>query len=85
MILIVHILIAFSSIVYTGFTYLFPTKNKLYISYSLVTLTLMTGSYLLLTKPSHILQTCTTGIIYLSFVTFGLVFSRKKLAEKKTE
>lgn len=81
MVIILHILIAFISIFYTGYTYLFPSVRKLFASYCLVFATLISGSYLLIIRPTHMAQTCITGLIYLGFVTIGITKAHKKLAK----
>lgn len=83
MAIILHVLIALISIAYTGFTLLHPNKSKLNISYGLVGLTLITGTGLVIANPTHMVSACFSGIVYLSFMTLGIVTAHKKLA--KTE
>jgi hypothetical protein len=80
MILPIHIIIATASLVFTGILYFYPSVNKLYTSYVLVALTLITGFYLTLSKPAHLTQTCITGLAYLAIVALGIVHARNKLA-----
>lgn len=81
MVLVLHILIALTSIFYTGFVFLFPSHKKLNIAYVLVALTLISGTYLVLINMSHMISACFTGLIYLGFVTLGLVSTHRKLAK----
>lgn len=83
--LIIHIIIALTSILYTGFVFLNPSKYKFYISYGFVAATLATGTYLVIMMPSHLVSACFTGIVYLSFVTAGLVAAHKKLAASEVK
>lgn len=83
--LILHILIALSSIVFTGFTFINPSKTKFKTSYTLVAVTLATGTYLVILAPSHMVSACFTGIVYLAFVTAGLVSAHKKFAKEVSE
>lgn len=80
MVLILHIIIALSSIVYTGYVLLKPTKRKINFSYSLVAATITTGTYLVILMPSHMVSACMSGLIYLAFVSVGLIFANKRLA-----
>ena len=80
MILILHIFIAISSIVYTTFLSFAPSKTKLRISYTLVALTFASGTYLVLLKPAHMVQTCFTGLVYLAIVLAGIIVARHRLA-----
>ena len=80
MILITHILIALASIGFTTYLYFSPSKKKLYVSYSLVGLTIATGTYLIITMPAHMVQTCIEGLAYLAIVSVGILLAQKKLA-----
>lgn len=82
MVLLIHIIIAFSSIVYTFFAFFNPSKSKLYISYAFVAMTIATGTYLTVTIPSsHLTSVCMTGLIYLGIVTPTLILTRNRLAK----
>ncbi len=85
MIILIHILIALSSIVYTSYLFFFPSKSKLRISYALVALTLITGTYLVALNPSHFVSACRTGLLYLGVIFFGIFSVQRKLAEAKDE
>jgi hypothetical protein len=78
MMLIPHIIIALSSILYTGYVFVKPSKNKFYVSYSLIAATLATGTYLVIMMPAHLVSACFTGIAYLAFVTAGIVAAHKR-------
>jgi hypothetical protein len=78
-ILIFHILVALSSLVYTGYVFIAPSKSKLHVAYALVALTVISGSYLIAAQPAHMTQTCTEGLIYLAVVAFGIIAARNKL------
>jgi hypothetical protein len=77
--LIPHIIIALSSIGFTGYVFLRPSKNKLYASYILVAATIATGTYLVMLMPSHMVSSCITGLIYLGVVMSGVLATRHKL------
>ncbi|HVZ12274.1 MAG TPA: hypothetical protein VG965_04555 [Patescibacteria group bacterium] len=83
MLLITHILIAITSLGYTGFTFLNPSKNKFYASYVLVAATLMSGTYLVFLKPAHMVSACMTGIVYLAFVTSGLIAAHRRFVKNE--
>lgn len=52
----------------------------------LVGITMLSGTYLVVVKPTHMVQSCIEGLIYLAFVSFGIVSVRNKLltATQKT-
>lgn len=83
MVLFTHIVIALGSLFYTGYVIFFPSKPKLYISYALVAFTIISGFYLIFTKPSHITQTCITGLLYLGAISFFLFSAHHRLANSK--
>ncbi len=85
LLVIIHVLIAISSIAYTGYTFLFPTKTKFKISYAFVAATLTTGTYLVMMKPAHMVSACMTGIVYLAFVTVGLVAAHQRLVASESK
>lgn len=83
MMLLIHILIAFSSLFYTAVTYMYPSKRKLQGSYLFVAATLATGTYLVIATPSHMLQACMSGLIYLGIIMTAIVFTHRKLATRE--
>lgn len=84
MLLLTHVLIALGSLAATGLAYLSPSQRKLRISYSLVGLTLVSGTVLVVASHSPLLSSCMTGLAYLAIVIFGIAASRHKLAADKT-
>jgi hypothetical protein len=85
MMLLLHILIAFSSLGYTAFTYLYPSKKKLNISYIFITLTFITGTYLVFMHPARLVSSCISGSVFLGVSVIGIVFTRLKLARQVNE
>ncbi len=81
MILIIHIIAAVSSLVLTGYLYFRPSKLGFNADYFLVGTMLLTGFYLILSKPAHMTQTCIEGLVYLGVVSYGIVLARHKLAK----
>ncbi len=83
MVLPVHITIAFSSLIFTGFLLVSPSKTKLNASYALVALTLISGFYLIFSQPADMTQTCISGLTYLALVGAGIIHAHRKLASVK--
>ena len=79
MILLTHIMIALSSVIYTTILLLRPSQTKLFASYILVAATLASGIYLTVVNPASMLRTCTTGLVYVVIVTAGIALAHKKL------
>ncbi len=84
MIVILHVFIALMSIVHITFAYFRPTKRQLYVSYSFVALTLISGVGLVVTEPTHMIQACTSGLVYLATMTVAIMATSVKLARIKS-
>jgi hypothetical protein len=83
MFLLIHIIIALSSLAVAGYAYLRPTHTKLHITYAIVAATLITGTILLIQSPGHMTSTCLTGLVYLGFVMIPIAAARHKLTHKE--
>lgn len=83
MIVFIHVLIALTSLAFSGLTFFIPTKTKLRISYALIALTLVSGTYLVVSLNSPLLAACTSGLLYLSVVMVSTVAAHHKLIADK--
>jgi len=80
MLLILHILIAFLGIIFSGASLFSPSERKLRASYIFVSGTFLTGSLLIILKPAHLVQACFSGLIYLGIVGIMIYVAQRKLA-----
>ncbi len=85
MILALHILIALSSVAYASYMFFAPSKSKFVVSYSLVGMTLTSGSFLVLLQPAHMAQACVSGLAYTAFVLIAIVAAKRRLVEVPIE
>jgi len=85
MVLILHIVIALSSVAYTTYLFFAPSKSKLRVSYSLVAATLVTGTFLVVANPSKMVSSCISGLIYIGAISLGLVAVQMKLASSQID
>lgn len=85
MIVLLHVLIALSSIVAVSIAYALPSKSKLRVSYVTIAATLISGTYLVVIAPSHMVQACTAGLTYTGVVLVGIMATRVKLARLTQE
>lgn len=83
MVIVLHIIIALTSILYSGFIVFRPTRRKLLVSYGLVLLTLLSGVLLVVLTNSPILAACTSGLVYLSTVLTTAVAAHRRLPTEK--
>lgn len=85
MIIALHILIALASMVAVSYAYIKPSVANLRLSYSLTALTIASGTYLVVIMPAHMIQACTSGLVYLSVMSVGILFARLKLAKLQSQ
>lgn len=84
MFVLLHVVIALSSIVYTSYLFISPTKRNFQVTYALIGLTLASGTYLVISKPAHIMSACESGLAYIGVVLFGLIAAQYRLVHSKT-
>ncbi len=80
MLLITHILIALTSVVFSTYMIFVPSLIKLRVSYGMIAATIGTGTYLVIATHSPVLQSCLTGLIYISVVSVGVALTHYRLA-----
>lgn len=85
MIVLIHVIIALASIGYTTYLFFSPSKSKLKLSYVLVALTLVSGTYLVMSTQTNMVHACVTGLIYFAAVSFAIVLARNKLISKTAD
>ena len=79
MILTFHIVIAIFSLVSAGWLYFSPSKFKLNMTYVITGLMLISGFYLVLTKPVSMTQACISGLTSLAIISYAIVSARNQL------
>jgi hypothetical protein len=82
--LILHITIALLSLVMSTVLFARPSQTLLRVSYSLVGLTVASGTYVAWVTHARILETCLTGLLYLGAVSVGIFSARHRLATETT-
>lgn len=82
MILGLHISAAIISLLVSGYSYFRPSARLMKASYSLVGLTLASGTYLVIAGPAHILSVCLSGLLYIGAVSTSLALARGRLARQ---
>lgn len=79
-IVLLHVIIALSSIAFTTVTFFLPSKHKVNIASGLVAATLISGTYLVVSTHSGLIEACITGLFYTAGVSFGIFAAQRKLA-----
>jgi hypothetical protein len=80
MALLLHIIIALTSVGYTTFVYVAPTRTRLGVSYGLIGATVVSGFYLVISTSVSILHTCIAGLLYVGLALAGTFAAQHKLA-----
>lgn len=80
MILTLHITVALMSLAWTTLSYVKPSRDKLWIAYGFVGLTLLTGFSMVIKAPAHMLEACMMGMFYVGLVSISILLTHRKLA-----
>jgi hypothetical protein len=81
--LIIHISIALVSLIWTTILYVKPSQAKKLGAYGLVAGTITSGTLLVVSTGSNILQSCVSGLVYLAVVSVGITLASRKLARQE--
>lgn len=84
MMLTLHICIALASLAYTTYLFVAPSPRKFRVSYGLVALTLLSGTYLTVVQPSHLVQACVAGLAYTTLALGGTILAHRTFATQNT-
>ncbi len=82
MIVLLHVVIAVTSLVFASLLLFKPSKTKFHINYGLVSLTLASGTYLVVSTHANIISACITGLMYTFAVSFLSVLAQIKLLKQ---
>lgn len=85
MVILLHVLIAISSLVTATYAAFRPGRRSLTINYSLIAATVASGSYLIAITPAHMISACETGLVYLTFASALTVFAHVRLHKLATQ
>lgn len=80
MALLLHVTIALLSIFLTTCILIAPSKATVRLSFVLVISTLVSGTYLVASTHTSIVQACMMGLFYVGISLFGLASAHRRLA-----
>ena len=86
-IVLVHVIIALSSVGIASVVFFKPTIKRLYASYGFIIATVASGTFLILTSSGSILRSCITGLFYVtvvSIITIATHVRVRKLAKEES-
>lgn len=79
MIILIHVIIAVSSMAIASLAFFHPTIKKLIASYGLIIATVASGTFLLISYPGSILRGCLAGLAYLVVITAATAATHVRL------
>ena len=82
MLVLLHVVIALSSLIYSGYVFLSPSKYKIYGVYGFIAATLFSGGLLAFVSHAPLLSVCVSGLLYLGVTSVGIIVSYRKLAKE---
>ncbi|MFA5004030.1 MAG: hypothetical protein WC498_02010 [Candidatus Saccharimonadales bacterium] len=80
MLILSHVIIALTSVLFSTYLFFRPSQRKLQASYGLTALTVSSGTYLVVSTHAKILEACLTGLMYLGAVGIATIAAHRKLA-----
>lgn len=84
MILILHIVIALTSILFSTYCIVSPSKKKINGNYLFLAGTWISGFFLVFQNHVSFGHLCLSGILYTGIVTVNMFLAKRKLALEKT-
>lgn len=79
MVILLHVIIALTSITIATLAFFKPSVKKLALSYGFIVATAASGTYLLVTTPSHIVESCLMGLFYATLISIATIAAQVKL------
>ena len=83
MLILLHVIIAITSLIATTVLAFFPSRRRMHMSYGLIIATLVSGTYLVISLHSPLLSSCVTGLVYLTVALSGVGVAHYRLAAAK--
>lgn len=77
--ILIHIISAICCIAITGNALFNPSYSRLYGSYFLTGITIITGITLVFSNPTYLSKACIAGVCFLGVILPQIVLVRKKL------
>lgn len=83
MVLILHILIALSSVFFSTYSIFKPSNKKVKINYAFLGATWASGFFLVFQSHVSFGHLCLTGILYTGVVTINILLTKRRLAAQE--
>jgi hypothetical protein len=83
MLLLAHVTIAIVSLVFGAVAIINPSRRKLLTNLGLIAATLISGTFLVISTHSPMLQSCISGLTYVCVMTAMSAVSYRRLAKQE--
>jgi hypothetical protein len=85
MLLITHILIAMVSVLFATLLLFSPSGLKFRANYLLLGATLISGTFLVVGRGTHLVESCLMGLIYTGVVFTAIILAKKKFVRQTND
>jgi hypothetical protein len=83
MLLLIHVSLALLSLVSATSALVAPSLRKIRLNYALAAGTLATGTYLVIGTHAPLVSSCSSGLVYVGFVTVMTLAASRRLRQPK--
>jgi len=84
-IVLIHVIIALSSVAVASFTFFKPTIKRLAASYGFIVATVASGTFLILSSTGSILRSCITGLFYVTVVSIITIATHVRVRKQANQ
>ena len=85
MVILLHVIIAIASLAVAALAVVRPQARTLIINYVLIGATIASGTYLMVTMPTHMVTSCEMGLVYLAFASALTAFAHLRFHKLATQ
>jgi len=82
MLILTHVVIALLGLIQATYGLISPSRRKMRATYALTAATVASGTYLVWHLRTPILQSCMSGLFYLSFIIAATLAAQYRLAHR---
>jgi hypothetical protein len=84
MVVILHILIAISSLLAVTYSLIRPSAKLVTVNYISIAATVLSGFFLVIFEPARMLHTCVAGLMYLAVAVTLSIAAQARLARVRS-
>lgn len=84
MIILTHVIIALLSLIFASLSVIRPTRRILGVNYAFIAGTVVSGTYLVIVMPAHLVSACVSGLTYIAIATVLTIVAQVRLVRSTT-